>query len=117
MKKLLLIAALASASVAGAAVLAESQPAAGSRAAIQSPSTSAAGRVATLKVINVGCISCAPLVKRGLSSVPGVKEVSVKEGLGPSVIVRVVYDHKKVTPAALAAATTNAGYPAQVINN
>ena len=117
MKKLLLIAALASASVAGAAVIAESQPAAGARAAIQSPRTSVAGRVATLKVINVGCISCAPMVKRGLSRVPGVKEVSVKEGSGPEVIVRVVYDHKKVTPARLAAVTTNAGYSAQVVKN
>ncbi len=117
MRKLVFIAALASASVAGAAAILESQPVTRTRASIESSRPSAAARVATLKVVNVGCISCAPLVKRTLSRVPGVKDVSVKEGFGSSVTVRVIYDHSKVTPAALAAATTNAGYPAQVINN
>ncbi len=116
MKKLLLIAGLASASIAGAAVIVEAQSTAGTRAANQA-SRPVVGRIATLKVLNVGCISCAPLVKRSLSRVSGVKEVSVEEGSGPDVIVRVVYDHKKVTPAALAAVTTNAGYPAQVTKN
>lgn len=115
MRKLLLVAALASVSVAGAATLIEAKPAAGPRAQESRPSV--AGQVATLSVTNVGCISCAPIVTRTLSSIPGVRDVSVKEGLGASATVRVVYDQKKVTPSALAAATTNAGYPTRVISN
>ncbi len=82
MRKLVFIAALASASVAGAAAILESQPVTGTRAPIETSRPSAAARVATLKVMNVGCISCAPLVKRTLSRVPGVKDVSMREGFG-----------------------------------
>lgn len=117
MRKLFLIAALATISVAGAATLIEAKPAAGLQAATQASRPLVAGQVATLSVTNVGCFSCAPIVTRTLSSIPGVHDVSVKEGLGGSATVRVVYDQKKVMPAALAAATTNAGYPARVISN
>lgn len=117
MKKLLLIAALASVSVAAAATLIEAKPTARARAATQASRPSVAGRVAMLRVANVGCVSCAPIVTRTLSGIPGVHGVSIKEGQGASATVRVVYDQKKVTPAALAAATTNAGYPARVISN
>lgn len=118
MRKLLLIAALASVSVAGAATLIEAKPASGlSRAATQTSTPPVVGRVATLSVMNVGCVSCGPIVSRTLSAIPGVQDVSVKEGWGASATVRVVYDQKKITPAALAAATTNAGYPARVISN
>jgi hypothetical protein len=61
MRKLVFIAALASASVAGAAAILESKPAAGTRAPIEASRPSAVARVATLKVENVGCISCALL--------------------------------------------------------
>lgn len=98
MRKLIYSAALASALLTGAPAF-------------------AAQRLATLKVVNVGCVTCAPMVTRALTRVPGVAKVSVKEGLGASATVRVTYDDKKVTPAALAAATTNAGYPARVIRN
>ncbi len=74
-------------------------------------------RVAMLNVLNVSCATCAPIVTRALSSVPGVANVSVKEGFGASATVRVGYDPRRVTPAALAAATTGAGYPAKVANN
>lgn len=117
MKKFIVMAALISASVASGAALIESKPVTGARAPARLSPPQVAGRVATLEVFNVGCISCAPLVKRNLTRVPGVKAVSVKEGSGPSVTVRVVYDHKKVTPAALANKITDAGYPAQVIKN
>lgn len=117
MKKVILLAALASASVAAGAALIEIAPSTETRARTQLSPAQRAVRVATLEVFNVGCISCAPLVKRNLSRVPGVKAVSVKDGFGPSVTVRVVYDNKKVTPAALADKITDAGYPAQVIKN
>lgn len=116
MRKLFLIAALASVSVAGAATLIEAKPVAGSRVATQASTPAAARRVATLSVMNVGCVSCGPIVTRTLSAIPGVQDVSVKEGWGPSATVRVVYDQKKITPAALAVATTNAGFPARVIS-
>lgn len=74
-------------------------------------------RVVTLDVVNVSCVTCAPVVKRALTSLSGVSDVSVREGLGASATVRVVYDPRKVTPAALAAATTDAGFPAKVVNN
>lgn len=81
-------------------------------AAVQIP---AGHRVATLSVLNVGCATCAPVVKRALSAIPGVSAVSVKEGSGVNATVRVAYDPRKVTPAALAAATSEAGYPAKVV--
>lgn len=117
MKKFLLFVALASVSVAGAATLIEAEAAAGSRAATGGSRASVAGRTATLSVTNVSCVSCAPIVTRALSSIPGVHDVSVRDGFGASATVRVVYDEKKVTPTALAAATASAGYPAQVISN
>lgn len=117
MRKLFVVAALASVSVTGAATMIQAKPAVGSQTATQASRPSVSGRVATLSVTNVGCISCAPIVTRTLSRIPGVHKVSVKEGLGASATVRVVYDQKKVTPAALAAATANAGYPTRVIGN
>jgi len=74
-------------------------------------------RVATLSVVNVSCITCAPIVTQALTSVPGVADVAVKEGSGATATVRVVYDPAKTTPAALAAATSEAGYPAEVAKN
>lgn len=117
MRKFLLTAVLASISVAGAATLIEAKTASGPRAATESSRSPVAGSVATLSVTNVGCVSCAPIVTRALSGIPGVRDVSVKESFGPSATVRIVYDRKIVTPAVLAAATTNAGYPARVISN
>ncbi len=118
MKKLVFAGALPLTLAAGGAAALSGSPllagAAGSGSVAQ---PSAAQRVANLSVVNVGCATCAPIVTRALSSIPGVADVSVKEGFGASAAVRVVYDPRKVTPAALAAATTNAGYPAKVANN
>nr|WP_015061148.1 cation transporter [Pseudomonas sp. K-62]BAM13984.1 mercuric transport protein [Pseudomonas sp. K-62] len=73
----------------------------------------AAPRVATLDVENVSCVACAPIVKRTLSRVSGVSQVSVIERDGMA-IATVSFDDEKVTAQALAQATTNAGYPSTV---
>ena len=74
----------------------------------------AAERTATLEVKNVTCITCAPIVKRAIGRVAGVKSVTVVELKGGSAMATVTYDDAKVRPAALAQASTNAGYPARV---
>ena len=73
-------------------------------------------RVVTLNVSNVSCVTCGPIVTRALRALPGVALVSVNEG-GATARVRVVYDPRKVTPAALAKATTDAGFPAKVVSD
>lgn len=117
MKKSVFAGALALTLAAGGAAALSGSPLLAGAAGSGNAQPSAAQRVATLSVVNVGCATCAPIVTRALSSIPGVADVSVKEGFGASAAVRVVYDPRKVTPAALAAATTNAGYPAKVVNN
>ncbi len=117
MKRSIVTGALALALVGGAAAMSGGPLLAEAAAPVKAAQPAAGQRVATLSVVNVGCVTCAPIVSRALSSVPGVSNVSVKEGLGASATVRVVYDPRKVTPAALAAATTDAGYPAEVVSN
>ncbi|MDT7531285.1 cation transporter [Sphingopyxis sp. SE2] len=116
MKKLIYFGASATLLAAAAAALSGGPPTAGSVPS-QATHASAGQRVATLSVVNVGCITCAPVVTQALSAVPGVSAVSVTEGFGASASARVVYDPKKVTPAALAAAATNAGYPTEVVQS
>lgn len=65
---------------------------------------------ATLRVENVGCVACAPIVKRALSRLPGVGKVTIVEE-GNVALATVMFDDAKVKAAALAEATTNAGYP------
>ncbi len=74
----------------------------------------AAERKVTLVVKNMSCVTCAPTVKRALTGVRGVKAASIgkiEKGVG---IATVVYDDARATPAQLASASTNAGYPATV---
>jgi|AutmiccommunBRH9_1029481.scaffolds.fasta_scaffold02494_5 mercuric ion binding protein len=113
MKKTIYSGAMASALAAGVSTFSGGSLAAPA-AAPKAAKVSVVQRVAALEVLNVSCVTCAPIVKRALSVVPGVKQVQVKEG-GATAKVRVVYDPRKVTPAALAKAATNAGYPAKVV--
>ena len=76
----------------------------------------AAERTVTLDVENVSCVTCAPIVKRTLSRVPGVIRVVVTERAGAAV-ASVTFDDQRVTPDALAVATTNAGFPSHVRTN
>lgn len=73
----------------------------------------AAPSIATLQVQNVSCVTCAPFVKKVLSGMPGVNKVAVVER-GGTATATVNFDDSKVTPEALAQATTNAGYPSTV---
>lgn len=70
----------------------------------------------TLDVENVGCVTCAPIVKRSLSRVPGVSRVAVAEREGAA-IATVTFDDASATTDALTAATTNVGFPSRVREN
>ena len=76
----------------------------------------AAERTVTLDVENVSCATCAPIVKRTLSRVRGVSGIVVAERAGAAVAI-VTFDDQRVTPEALAAATTNVGFPSRVRAN
>lgn len=73
----------------------------------------AAPRTATLEVQNMSCVACAPIVKRTLSRMAGVQQVSVLERAGAA-SVTVLFDDQKVSAEALARATTNAGFRSRV---
>ncbi|MDZ4365433.1 MAG: cation transporter [Afipia sp.] len=73
----------------------------------------AAPRTATLEVQNVTCVTCAPIVKKTLSRISGVSQVSIIEH-GGMATATVTFDDEKATAVALAQAVTNAGFPATV---
>ncbi|SDE29006.1 heavy-metal-associated domain-containing protein [Belnapia rosea] len=75
---------------------------------------SAAEQMATLEVQNVSCVTCAPIVKRTLTRVPGVSRVAVTEGNGTATAT-VTFDTAKADVAALVQATTNAGFPSRAV--
>ncbi|WP_149536708.1 heavy-metal-associated domain-containing protein [Siccirubricoccus phaeus] len=75
---------------------------------------SAAERTATLEVQNISCVTCAPIVKRTLSRVPGVSRVAVAEGSGTATAT-VTFDDARTDVAALVQATTNAGFPSRAV--
>ncbi|MBA3048140.1 mercury transporter [Brevundimonas sp.] len=76
----------------------------------------AAERTVRLDVTNVSCVTCAPIVRRTISRIPGVEAVTVTvtRGGNGQAVATVTYDDARVTPAALALASTRAGYPARV---
>jgi len=73
----------------------------------------ASERTVTLAVENVGCVTCAPIVKRTLSRMPGVSKVDVAEQDGAAAAT-VSFEDGMVTPEAMTTAVTNAGFPARV---
>lgn len=68
----------------------------------------AATKTATLSVSNMDCVACPITVKKALSRVEGVNEVSVSFETKE---VRVTFDDTKTTVDALTKATADAGYP------
>lgn len=114
MRKSIFAVSVAGALLAAAAAIPGVAFVAGSQASSQEPKLSTGQGVTTLNVVNVSCATCAPIVKAVLSRIRGVTDVSVEEGSGASATVRVVHDPRLVTPAALAAAVTEAGFPAKV---
>lgn len=77
----------------------------------------AAEKTVVLDVDNATCELCAPIVKKTLSRVSGVKTVQVAEAKANSgAVATVTFDDAAVDVAKLIAAATNAGYPAHVKN-
>ena len=69
-------------------------------------------RTAKLKVDGMWCSSCAYFVKQALMRTPGVRDARVSMLTKTAVVI---YDPTKTTPDALVAATTDYGYPSQVV--
>jgi mercuric ion binding protein len=72
----------------------------------------AAEKAITLKVENMDCASCGPIVKRTLAKVQGVKNVAVNVATGTAAIT---FDDERTTATALSDATAKAGYPSRVV--
>jgi len=85
-------------------------------ALVTADAAQAAERTVRLDVTNVSCVTCAPIVRRTISRIPGVEAVTVivTPGGNGQAVATVTYDDARVTPAALALASTRAGYPARV---
>lgn len=71
-----------------------------------------APRTTTLSVSGMTCAACPITVKKALSRVSGVSGADVDLQKRRA---SVTYDDARTTPAALAKAVTEAGYPAQVV--
>jgi periplasmic mercuric ion binding protein len=77
----------------------------------------AAEKTVVLDVDNATCALCAPIVKKTLSRVSGVKAVQVAEANADSgAVATVTFDDATADVAKLIAAATNAGYPAHLKN-
>jgi mercuric ion binding protein len=70
----------------------------------------AAQRSVTLTVDNMTCASCPYIVKKTLAGVAGVEKVAVSF---EQKTATVTFDDAKTTTAALAEASTQAGFPAK----
>lgn len=71
---------------------------------------SAAEKTVTLRVDNMSCASCPPVVKKSLGRIDGVSRVEVSLEANTAIVT---YDDAKTDVAALIDATTNAGYPSR----
>jgi mercuric ion binding protein len=72
----------------------------------------AADQTITLSVDKMYCATCPLTVQAAIQKVPGVKSVKVDYKTKSAVVV---FDAGKTTAEAVAAASTNVGYPAQVV--
>ena len=78
-------------------------------------SAHAATQTVALVIEKANCALCAPVVKRALAKVPGVKTVKVVEGEGEApAVATVTYDDAAANVGALTKATANAGFPSRV---
>lgn len=79
--------------------------------AAQSSRTPAARtQTATFAVENMTCATCPITVRRAMAGVEGVRSVEVDFDTRTATVV---FDPRVTNPAAIAAASTNAGYPAR----
>jgi mercuric ion binding protein len=74
---------------------------------------SAAVRTVTLAVDNMTCASCPYIVKSSIDAVAGVSEVEVSLEEKTAVVT---FDDGTTTVEAVAEASTNAGYPARLLD-
>ena len=74
----------------------------------------AAMQKATFRIANMTCALCPVTVKKAMEHVPGVKSVTVDF---KTKTATVVFDPSKASMAAIAAASTNAGYPARALGS
>jgi mercuric ion binding protein len=79
--------------------------------ALGSSAALAETKTVTLSVPGMDCAACPITVKKALSRVPGVSEVSASYERKQAVVT---YDDSKTTVEALTKATANAGYPSSV---
>lgn len=80
--------------------------------AATSQSAAVAQRQATFAIQNMTCALCPVTVRRAMEGVDGVKSVSVDFDAKTAAVV---FDPSKTSVTAIAAASTNAGYPARVV--
>ena len=78
------------------------------RAAIAAP---ASEQTRTFAIDHMTCPTCPITVKTAMGRVAGVRSVKIDFGAKTATVT---YDAKVATPAKIAAASTNAGYPAKV---
>jgi mercuric ion binding protein len=79
-------------------------------------SARAADQTIVLSVHHASCALCPPIVKKALEGVNGVKAVTVSQPNEiADVTAKVTFDNNVATVPTLIAATTNAGYPADVV--
>lgn len=106
MKKISLgLAALIIAGTAGMGVLASTPK--------QQPAASASHQAqAQFAIRNMTCATCPITVRKAMEKVPGVTAVSVDFSAKTA---RATYDPRRTNAAAIAAASTNAGYPARLM--
>lgn len=77
----------------------------------------AAEKTVVLNVKNANCELCAPIVKKSLTRVKGVKAVEVKQAdQMADPVATVTFDDAVTNVPALIAATTDAGYPSHPAN-
>jgi len=72
----------------------------------------AAERTVTLAVDNMTCVACPYIVREALASVPGVKAAEVSHEKKSAVVT---FDDSRASVADLTTATTNAGFPSQLV--
>ncbi|HEV2545720.1 MAG TPA: cation transporter [Stellaceae bacterium] len=87
-------------------------------AALLSPgSARAAEQTIALDVENATCDLCAPIIKKTLARVSGVKAVKVAEATSNSnAVATVTFEDSAANVSQLIAAVVNAGYPAHLKN-
>ena len=108
MKKVLLIAAAIGATALGGVVVV-SQSSSDTTVLASAEATEAS---AQFSIENMTCATCPISVRKAMKRVEGVKSVEVDF---ETKIATVVYDPAIATPAEIAAASTNVGYPAAEI--